>query len=226
MIQFNLLPDVKLEYIKTKRVTRMITFTAVSIASVALGIMVLLFVVVNVLQKQHLNNLTKEIKSNSKKLEETPDLDKILTVQNQLNKLSDLHSKKPVATRLSTYMSQLTPAKVTVAKLDIDFETSTMAINGSTDSLATINKFVDTLKFTDYKYNDTTTKAFSDVVLSSFGLAEGKASYLISFKFDPVIFSSDNQGRLIVPNTITTRSATERPEGLFKPLTVPLEEGQ
>lgn len=218
MIQFNLLPDVKLEYIRVRRFKRIVTLAAGAIAAGALIITILLFVVVNVLQRQHLNNLSRDIAADSKKLEETEDLDKILTVQNQLNNLTSLHSQKPQATRLSDYLKQITPLNANIAQIDVDFTLSSVSLSGSANSLADVNKFVDTLKFTKYTIGDTAeASAFTDVVLSSFGLDFGRASYLITFKFDPVIFDSSKEVKLVVPNTITTRSSTNRPEALFQP---------
>ena len=218
MIQFNLLPDIKLEYIKTKRTKRLVSLIAGGITVFSVGLMVLLFFAVNVLQKQHLNNLTEDIKKDSNTLQETPELDKILTVQNQLNSLPALHAQKPAATRLANYIRQTTPAQASIAKLDVDFVGFTMTFTGSADSLATINKFVDTLKFTTYKEGENTGSAFTDVVLSNFSLQAGKASYTINLKYNPTIFDASKEVQLIVPNIITTRSTTERPEALFQPL--------
>ncbi len=221
MIQFNLLPDVKLEYIRTKRTKRLVSLVAGGATVFSVGLMVLLFFAVNVLQKQHLNNLTRDIKADSQKLQDTPELNKILTVQNQLNSLPALHAQKPAATRLANYIKQTTPAQASIARLDVDFVAQTMVFTGSADSIATINKFVDTLKFTTYKEGETTAAAFSDVVLSSFTRQTSDAGYTINLKYNPTIFDASKEVQLIVPNIITTRSTTERPEALFQPLTTP-----
>ena len=107
-----------------------------------------------------------------------------------------------------------------------------MSIQGNVDGLATVNKFVDTIKFTDYKVNNeegASGKAFKDVVLQSFSVApagEGAASvsYQISMGFEPAIFAQvkDAQANqqavtLTVPKIISTRSQTEKPANLFAP---------
>ena len=61
MIQFNLLPDVKLEYIKAKRTKRSVMLVSIIATGVALGISIMLFLTVSVLQKQHINNLNNDI---------------------------------------------------------------------------------------------------------------------------------------------------------------------
>jgi hypothetical protein len=221
MIQFNLLPDVKLEYIKARRSKRLVMLGSLVTSGVALALLVILFFGVNVLQKQHLSHLQGDIDRDSKKLGEIENLDKILTVQNQLGVLNDLHAKKPVASRMSTYIPQITPKDITISSLDVDFTSNTMAINGGGTSLSEINKFVDTLKFANYAAGDQTGKPFSSVVLASFGLnpqAAGttRATYQISLSFDPIIFDSAHNVAVQVPAGVTTRSITEKPDSIFQ----------
>lgn len=219
MIQFNLLPDVKLDYVKTRRTKRTVTSIALITSAATLGILILLFMVVNLAQRNHLTNLSEDIAKYSKELEDTPGLDKVLTVQNQLNRLTELHDKKPVATRLAKYLAQITPTEVTIAEIEVDFSASTITIKGGAASLKDINKFADTLKFTDFKTkSERKGKAFSDVVLKSFGTNEDGQSYELGLKFDKSIFSSEEEIELIVPATTTTRSVVENPGPLFKPL--------
>lgn len=222
MIQFNLLPDVKLEYIKSRRLKRMMTVISTLVASVSVAIFALLFIIVNVGQHQHLSHLNNDIKQSSKKLEDISDLDKILTVQNQLESLPQLYAKRPAATRLTKYIEQITPTGASIASLNVNFEDQTINFTGAADSITTINKFVDTLKFTDYKAGDKQVKAFSGVVLSSFGRDTKGASYNITAKFDPAIFDGTNDVILIVPKVTTTRSETEKPsDQIFQPLSNP-----
>lgn len=227
MIQFNLLPDIKLEYIKAKRSKRMIMLIAMAVAGGALAVFVLLFLTVNVFQKQHLENLSKDITEHSSELESIDDLGRILTVQNQLNKLPELHDNKPVLSRLRGYITQTTPPQVSYATIDVDLATSTISYTGTADTIRTINQFVDTLKFTTYKTADSNEEvsAFTNVVLTSFAKDERGSSYTIDMKFDPLIFSSKSTVTLTVPNIITTRSAIDKPtEDLLQPLSNPAGE--
>ena len=91
MIQFNLLPDVKLEFIKARRLKRLVVMGSVGFSALALFILILVLVSVDVVQKKSLHDLNKDIQSNSTQLKSIPDLDKILTVQNQLGTLTSLH---------------------------------------------------------------------------------------------------------------------------------------
>lgn len=233
MIQFNLLPDVKIEYIKARRLKRTVVLSSVMIGASALALFILFFMIVNVFQKVHLNNLDKDIKENKKILQDKPDLSKILTIQNQLNSLPDLHKNKPVASRLFGYIQQLTPQQASISSLKVNFDDQTMTITGNADSLAIVNTFVDTLKFTNFSYqaesgdgtapSTTTGLAFNSVVLSQFGVSgkEAKsksATYSIQMKFDPVIFSASQDVKLVVASKVTTRSETEKPNAIFQNL--------
>jgi hypothetical protein len=98
-------------------------------------------------------------------------------------------------------------------------------MTGSADSVATINQFVDTLKFTTYTTSTTNVtnppNAFTNVQLSSFGVNTGGANntgttFTIQLTFDPTIFKAGVNPQLNVPKEITTRSVTEQPAVLFK----------
>lgn len=220
MIQFNLLPAIKMEYIKARRTKRLVMGVSTILAAGSISVLLILFVVVNVWQKARIKSLNNSIKTNSQKLAAVPDLDKILTIQNQLGSLTGLHDESPLATRLFTFLSQVTPANVSIGKLDINFEEHTMTINGGTDALSTVNKFIDTLKFTTYT-NDSipassSAKAFNSVVLTNFGKTEKSASYAISLNFESAIFDNASDTKLVVPKLITSRSETEKPAALFQ----------
>lgn len=218
MIQFNLLPDVKLEYIRTRRSKRLVLMSSIGIAGAALVIFIGLFLFVNVLQRKHLNDLNKDIKTNISTLQNIPDLSKVLTVQNQLNSLTGLHQQKPAASRLFDYLTQVTPADVTISSTKVDFAAKTMSITGNTKALSTVNQYVDTLKFTTYTSDNSTqaTKAFSNVVLSSFSKDDKSSSYQIDFSFDSAIFDNTQKVSLTVPKIISTRSEVDKPGDLFQ----------
>lgn len=225
MIQFNLLPAVKLEYVKARRNRRLTIIGAGLVGASALAILIILFVSVQIIQKKYSQDLAKDIKTQSQTLNTIKDFNKILTIQNQLNSLPALHDKKPVTTQLFEYIKQFTPAKASIASVIVDFDAQTMEITGAADSISTVNTFVDTLKFTDFKTDEPKQeRAFTSVVMSDFGRDEKGASYKLAIVYKPAIFSSQFKPTLIIPaNKITTRSETEKPEKLFQPLSDPKE---
>jgi hypothetical protein len=223
MIQFNLLPDVKLEYIKANRLKRAVTVISVIVAGAALTVFVLLYLSVDVVQKHHLNDLNNQITSLTNKLKNQPDLDQILTVQNAINVLPSLYTQNPVVTRLPGYLSELTPSSATIGDINIDFSSAnTISITGSADSLLTINQFVDTLKLCSFQTSASSTpqNAFSDVLLTSYSLGttvnstigtNSGPSYSITATFNPAIFSASYSNvTLNVPNINTSHTSSSQ----------------
>lgn len=218
MIQFNLLPDIKMQYIKARRQEHLVIFisTIAIIASVA--VLILLIVTTDVVQKRELSDVRNQVKQETAQVESTPNLDEMLTVQSQLNALPALHNAKPAVSRLFTYITQLTPTKATISTLAVDYTQNTVTITGSADSLATVNQFTDTLKFTGYTMKSQTgaRPAFSDVVLASFSdSSQNGAGYTITANFDPALFEQLDNVKLTVPGIINTRSEVSQPGVLF-----------
>ena len=219
MIQFNLLPDVKLEYIKAQRLKRLTISVAVLFALSCMALAVLLFVTVNIVQKNHMKSLNNQISKIASVVKGTPDIDKILTIQNQLTSLPDLHSAKPAATRLFGYLAQTTPSNVTISSIMVDFTANTFLVSGQAKDLLAVNTFVDTLKFTGYQTPDsgeTVKNAFSKVVLSGFNVNDKNATYQIAFSYDPLIFDIKNTPTLKVPKGVTTRESSNQLGALFE----------
>ena len=211
MIQFNLLPDVKLEYIKSQRTKRAVIGISIIVSTVALAIFIVLFLTVDVLQKKNISDLTKDIARSGHELQAKPNLSKMLTVQSQLNSLTSLHDTKPITSRLFDYMNQLTPSKVAISQLTLDMTTQKMSINGTAESLDAVNAFADSIKFTTYKVTgskDTAQKAFSAVVLTSIDRDNKDAKYSIDLTFEPKIFSNANAITLTVNNNVGAQAAS------------------
>ncbi|HSX43108.1 MAG TPA: PilN domain-containing protein [Candidatus Saccharimonadales bacterium] len=202
MVQFNLLPDVKLEYVKTQRTKHLLTLLSVVVSAAAIGILAVAIISVDVVQKKSLHDLNNDISRYSGQLKDVKDLDKILTVQNQLSTLTGLHDQKPVTSRLFGYLSQLIPQKAALNKLTLDYTTNQLTMGGTADTLDTVSTLTDTLKATKYT-TDAGGKghAFSDVVLSSFSRDDAGASFTVTCTFEPAIFNSGATVTLIVPPT-------------------------
>ncbi len=49
------------------------------------------------------------------------------------------------------YINKLTPADVALLSAQVDIASSTIVISGKAPSLEAVNRYVDTLKFADYK---------------------------------------------------------------------------
>jgi hypothetical protein len=210
MIQFNLLPDVKIDYIKTRRLKRFMILGAFAAVGVSLLALFLTFSYAAI-QKTHLKDLDKDIDKISGELDAIPELTKILSVQGQLKTLPDLYNRRPALDRLPGYINQTTPIGVGLNRLSLDLATNHIEVTGTADSLEIINAYVDKLKFTTYKTTDEgsqATQAFSEVVLTQFGRDTEQATFAVSFTFDPTIFDITKTVQLTVPDQVTTHAQT------------------
>lgn len=222
MIQINLLPSIKAEYVKAQRTKRTVISVSIIAIAASLGIVGILASIAFGAQQIQLSSLQDKTTENEAKLKEVNDLDKILTIQNQLVALTPLHDAKPVMSRLFTYMQQTTPDSVTLEKYAVNNDDFTWTVEGEAPSIELINKYVDTLKFTEIattQEGQEPAKAFNEVVLSSFAKSQEGYTYNIAFKFNDQLFSSANSDiKLTVPSTVTTRSQTQLPTGdIFAP---------
>lgn len=222
MVQFNLLPDVKLAYIKAERQKQIVLSISVVLSIGAIVLFVLLFSYANVVQKKSISDLTTDINKKSADLTGTKDLSKILTVQNQINSLARLHDAKILPTRLLSDLEQMTPSSVEMSKLDADFTQGIITIDGAGASVAAINTFADSLKFTKFSVKDEKgtpsekEQAFSEVVVSAINIQEDKSpGFKLTAKYNPKLLAQNQDVALDVPKMITTRSVTEKPGALF-----------
>lgn len=213
-IQFNLLPDVKQEFIKAQRLRNLVITISFLIAGASLAIFILLFVSVELVQKKQINDSQNSINSSTKKLKNIPGIEDALVVQNQLHSLVGLHKNKHITSRLFTYLPQITPANLNITKLDIDYATNAMNITGTADTHSTVNGFIDTLKFTTYKIGsaDTAHKAFTNVVESSFGINSSNVTFSLTTQFDPKLFTNgltDSSGKPQAPQLSVPSLSTD-----------------
>ncbi len=214
MIQVNLLPDIKAEFLKAQRTKRLVTVFAFIVSVVFLAILIMMFLFVNVAQKKHGNDLTNDISALEKDYSGIQDLDKIITVQKQLSSLSNLHLQKPLISRVITYLGVITPEKVGFSSFNVDFETSVIIVSGVTDSVPGVNKFVDTVKNAFYIVEGddrNNIPAFSNVILDSINSNTDNTHFDLSFEFDSEIFNNHDKVTLNIPEINSTLSNIESP---------------
>jgi uncharacterized protein YoxC len=218
-VQFNLLPDVKLSYIKAQRTRNLVISISFLVSAAAFVIFLIMLLTVDVVQKKQLSDANKSIKSASSQLQNITGLNQVLTIQNQLSALSTINKTKNITSRVFTFLPQVTPSRVSIGQVSADYTTKTMQLNGTADSQASVNVFVDTLKFATYKIGDQDSEhsAFPSVILNSFSISTGKSSYSMTIQFDPLLFSnSDSQvPKLSIKNQVTTQSVLGNPANLF-----------
>jgi len=142
---------------------------SIVVSIISITVLTLLIVYINVVQKNSIKSLTKDINSKITVLNQNTNLNKILTIQKQASVIPNIQSQLYQSSRVFNYMAQLTPSNAKISTISVDFSKSSISVNGSADSLATVNQFVDTLKFTTYTSSEKNLgTAFSGVILNSF----------------------------------------------------------
>lgn len=210
MIQFNLLPDVKLEYIKTERTKRTVIGISVLASAIALALFVFLVLTVDVAQRAYINGLSNEISKKSSELRSTPNLSKMLTVQNQLRTLDQKHKEKLATSRTFDFFNQITPTDVSISQMTLDTVAKTVVVTGTAPTNEAVNAFVDAMKYTTYKTNDGSTDAnhaFSAVVLT-LSRSDNSATYTINATVDTAIFDNTKDVTLTVSNKAAATAAS------------------
>ncbi len=218
MIQLNLLPDIKLQYLKTQRLKRIVILASMGATAASIATIIVLSFVVFIWDKATISDLTGDIKSYTNQLGDVQELNKALTIQYQLNSLKTLHDTKPQLSRINAILLTVVPNDVLLTTVNIDVATKSITVNGQSTTLERANTLADSLKFAYYTLPnepDTQIKPFSGIsVTSDFG---GKgASVSVAMTYDPTIFDRTKDVKIqIEPGKITTRSFVEKPNPLF-----------
>lgn len=229
MIQLNLLPDLKKEFIKSQKTKGVVISASILVTIGAVGLSVLLFVYVTFLQQLQINLATDDIKQKESQLSSVTDVNKYLTIQAQLAALPDLHNGKGSYSRLFDFLGIVNPGppnNASLSNLQLSTLEKTITVSGTTASFETLNVFVDTLKHAEITYKKNgqgetiTEKMFTQALVQTSGLAHVGANNVVSFSiktvYNPSVFDVQNTNVTAkVPNITTTQSITQSPQQLF-----------
>lgn len=227
MISLNLLPDVKLEYLQTQRTKAKVISVAVMVTAIAIGLVILVSGWVYGAQTLQKGYLTGEIKKHDKELKELPDINKYLTLQNQLAHITQLHEGKSDFSRLMGYLPQLTPAGTqTVSLTSIELKSgdetgNTLVFQGEAKDYTALNTFRDTLMNAKLSYlqedEKQSEKLFETVAVTSSSLESGlNGARVVTFTVDTTynvnaFLASIKKPEVSVPSITTTQSAQGAP---------------
>lgn len=226
MIQLNLLPDLKKDFIKAQKTKGLVITGAIFTTIGAVGLSALLFVYVTFLQQLQINLATDDIKRKETELKSITDVDKYLTVQGQLAALPDLHNGKGSYDRLFTFLNVINPSapnNVNLSNVQLDAAARSMTMTGTTGNFETLNVFVDTLKNAEITYKaggqgePQKTNMFEQALIMTSGFARVEGKNLVSFTIKTVyaetVFDVQNTDiTASVPNITTTQSVTQSPQ--------------
>ncbi|HVI69445.1 MAG TPA: hypothetical protein VM581_03215 [Magnetospirillaceae bacterium] len=226
MIQLNLLPDLKKEFIQSQKTKGLVISGSVFVTIGAVGVSALLFVYVTFIQQLQINLATDSIKQKQSQLTAIADVSKYLTIQAQLATLPELHNTKGAYSRLFDYLGVINPSapsNINLSNLQLDVSSRTLILTGTTGTFETLNVFIDTLKNAQisYKVNGqgeaVKENMFAQVLIQNSGLSHAGSKNLVSFVvkvvYNPSIFDTKNTDiAASVPNITTTQSVTQSPQ--------------
>ncbi|HEV2412424.1 MAG TPA: PilN domain-containing protein [Candidatus Saccharimonadales bacterium] len=209
MVELNLLPDVKREYIETQHLKRNIIALSILAILISIAVVVLMAFYVNVVQSIAQTNVKNDITKSTTQLHAIPQLSKILTVQDALSTLPTLKSQQVINSRLFAYLTDLVPTTVALNKLDIEQSATSIEFDGVSQDYTSLNVFADDLKDAQLTYgpsnNRQTIQPFSKVVITSADQSNNTTtpgvSFQITMNFNSVIFAQTTTSPTInIPN--------------------------
>ena len=203
MIEINLIPDVKRELLRAQRTRATVISVSILTSIIAAGLVVALVLYVFGVQTVRSAILDGQIKEGSETLAKEEDLSKILTIQNQLTKISELNSQKKMDSRMFDVLAAVIPPApndVQVSQIAIDAEESSIRIEGQTRGYDSMEVFKKTIDSAVIVYNnegeEQTVKLANDISVTdtSYGSnAENQKvlRFTLTFNYADELFSPD-----------------------------------
>lgn len=213
MISVNLLPDIKMERINSQRRQRRIGTLSIIAVVVGISLPVLLIILWGG-QKALLGLTQRSIDRKVEELKRVENLDNILTVQQQMNSLSELEKQRLYYTTLLDIIPKLMPQNAALSSVDIE-DSGSVLISGTANSLSTVNDFVNILDQAKLVRNGVEKAAFSSVSLTSGVPAELGAAFEITLSYDSSLVAKLLDSDLMVGSKIIAVaqvSSTKSPE--------------
>jgi len=232
MIEINLLPNVKRELLKTRAMrNRVISISfLVGGASIA-AVVVLALILGSQIAAEAVQNGV--IKDKNDKLMAVEDLNKVVTIQNQLTKINEQHSRKKINSRIFdvvTAVNPVAPNNVSFSDIKVNPESKTITLEGSAvngySALETLKKTILNTKVQttdgDKSSEVSLTKEIKDGDTSFGENSEGKKVLQFSFSFEYAeeLLAPANNGTVSVLTPTGKVDVTDSrqgiPDSLFK----------
>ncbi len=240
MIEINLIPDVKQELIKAERVRAVVISTSIFAGIAALAIVGVLAAYVFGVQTVRSALSDDAIKKGGAQLASVEDLSKVLTIQNQLSKISELNSQKKIDSRIfDVLLAVIPPApnNIEVSTLVIDAANSRVSLEGQTPTYDTLEVFKKTIEgaVIVYKIDDEEqqTNLASEISTSDVSFGEDSTGakvlrFTLSFVYPEELFSPTIPGVIVklTNQGNVTDSYLGLPKSIFVPRAGDLEGGQ
>lgn len=239
MIQVNLIPDVKHEYLRAQKLRNSVISIAILAVAASIALVVLLGAI---LGGQRVTEAVTEstIKSEYKKLRETESVDNLVTIQHQLSNISSVNNKKLISSRLFDVLSAINPAPpddIRLSTVSFDPSTSTLSLEGS-GNFTSADIFTKTILNTQIEYTEDGVSGAkpltTEVILTETSFGEDSSNtkvlrFKLNFQYAEELFRSDLTNVRIVSPTGSidvTDSKLRVPDSLFQAPTTEKEGGE
>lgn len=231
MIEINLIPDVKQELLGAKRVRAYVVSGAIITGIAAVGIVILMAVYLFTVQGLRSTLTDNAITEKGKELSGIKDLTNMLTIQNQLNALTEMHATKNIDSRMFAMLTAINPAQpndVKISSAKIDSASKTITIQGqAANGYEAAEAFKKTILSTSITYGSedaktSTASLTKDVSTSEASWGEDASGkkvlrFTMSFEYAPEFFARSSKDAVITrPDTKNvTDSYLRIPQSLF-----------
>lgn len=229
MVELNLLPDIKKEFLRAQRTRNLVISGAIMTSIIAGGFVVILASTVYVGQQAIKKKLSDDITTSQRNLEAKPEINKYLAIQGQLTAIDKVSSSRSQYARLLDFLPLLNPAppsNVSLTNAMLTKADNSLVMDGEASTFEAVNNFRYTLENAKLQYKvggqPTETNLFSDVKIDRPAIAtnEGgktRASFKLTLTFAPEAFDmATTDIKISVPKLTTSNSDQNAPkESLF-----------
>lgn len=213
MIEINLIPDVKGELLRARRVRNNVVSVAILTVIVSIGITVMLLLYVFGVQTVRNVVMDNQIKDQNQKLQSVADLGKTLTIQNQLQQLASMHANKHMSSRVFDVLAAIIPEEpnsVAINNFEVDASGDVMTIKAQAlNGYPALEVFKKTINATKFEYSDGTTNQTvalaSDMYDTDRSYGEDASGrrvlrFTISFTYpDELLSPASKSARIVAP---------------------------
>lgn len=229
MIEVNLIPDVKQELLKAQRDRKLVISISILVGIAMLSVVAVLATYTFGVQTVYSSVQDANIASESKKLNEVEDLSKILTIQNQLTKISSIHDNKQMNSRIFDMIYKINPpapSNVQYSSVTYSVENREMRIEGQTSTFPALETFRKTIENANVRWMDDNGEQLSkladkiSISETSYGVDTSGVTvlrFIITFECAEELFSplSKNASVSILGAGNVTDSYTGIPRSIF-----------
>lgn len=231
MIQINLIPDVKMELLKARKMRTMVTSISIIVAIAAGAVVALLAMYVFGAQALVQLNTDNAITTEYDKLSKVEDLSKTLTIQSQLSEISSQHANKKYTARAFDFLSTTVPEgknAITINRFNLNTEDNLITIEASAkNGYEAFEVFKKTLEKTKFQFTEDGEEQISVAIAENISQGESRRGedsegnrilrFTVSFEYpDELLSASSKQGKIVAPDKQNvTDSNVGVPKSLF-----------